>query len=206
MQHTIGTAFLILFLWMYQNCLAQHDTSIIKPDSGKFIYTNLRNGKQVTVHYYSPDKKNPSVIFVIPGAGRNGNTYRDAWIPHADQYNLLVLSPEYDEDNYPGFWNYNLAGMIKDVKIKQDRTGIESYNINTNNKEWILNDFDELFDFIKKRLHLKANTYDLFGHSAGGQILHRLALFKPDNKANRILASNAGWYTVPDKEAVFPYV
>src|SRR5690606_30736613 len=48
-------------------------------------------------------------------------------------------------------------------------------------------------------------TYDLFGHSAGGQILHRLAIFHPNSSADRILAANAGWYTVPTFEQEFPY-
>jgi pimeloyl-ACP methyl ester carboxylesterase len=47
--------------------------------------------------------------------------------------------------------------------------------------------------------------YDIFGHSAGGQILHRFALLFPDSKANRILASNAGSYTLPDFKTNFPY-
>lgn len=179
----------------------------IKAGAGKFLFENARNGKKVVVHYYYPKmlKKNSLVIFVIPGAGRNGNTYRDAWIKHADKYNILVLAPEYSEDKYPGFWSYNIAGMINDVKINKERTRIESYNINLNKEEWILNDFDEMFNALKNKLKLKVNTYDMFGHSAGGQILHRLAMYKPESKANRILASNAGWYTVPDRKSAFPY-
>jgi pimeloyl-ACP methyl ester carboxylesterase len=145
------------------------------------------------------------VIFIIPGAGRNGTTYRDAWIEHAEKHNVLVLTPEYNEASFPGFWSYNLAGMIKDVKINKDRTGIESYNLNLNEQEWILNDFDKIFNAAKDHLKLTTNTYDLFGHSAGGQLLHRLAMYKPGSKANRILTSNAGWYTVPDRDSAFPY-
>lgn len=179
----------------------------IKVGAGKFLFTNARNGKQVTVHYYHPKtlKKNSPVLFVMHGAGRNGGPYRDTWVEHADKYNVLVLAPEYSDEIYPGFWNYNLAGMINDVKVNKERTGIESYNINLKKEEWILNDFDEIFDAVKDSLQLKVNTYDMFGHSAGGQILHRLAMYKPESKANRILASNSGWYTVPDTASVFPY-
>ena len=45
----------------------------------------------------------------------------------------------------------------------------------------------------------------MFGHSAGGQILHRFAIFHPKNKANRILAANSGWYTLPVDSEDFPY-
>jgi hypothetical protein len=95
--------------------------------------------------------------------------------------------------------------MITDVTINKERTGMDSLKINLNEDEWILHDFDKIFDTVKTYLKLKTNTYDMFGHSAGGQLLHRLALYKPFSKANRILASNAGWYTVPDNESTFPY-
>ena len=45
----------------------------------------------------------------------------------------------------------------------------------------------------------------MFGHSAGGQLLHRLALFYPNHRADRLLAANSGWYTVPTFDDVFPY-
>lgn len=47
-------------------------------------------------------------------------------------------------------------------------------------------------------------SYDLFGHSAGGQILHRLVLFHPNSRADRIVAANAGFYTLPDFDLRLP--
>jgi len=57
---------------------------------------------------------------------------------------------------------------------------------------------------VKDDLQLTTETYDLFGHSAGGQIAHRLALFSSNHNAKRILAANSGWYTVPTDEEDFP--
>ncbi|RSC93339.1 hypothetical protein [Tenacibaculum singaporense] len=45
----------------------------------------------------------------------------------------------------------------------------------------------------------------MFGHSAGGQILHRFALLYPNSKADKILASNAGTYTFLDHKTKFPF-
>jgi len=117
---------------------------------------------------------------------------------------FYVLSPQYSEKHYPQFWNYNLAGMLTDVKINEERTAMLDFKINDNPSDWIYNDFDRMFDLVKKELGLNSKKYDMFGHSAGGQVLHRLAIFKPNSKANRMLASNAGWYTVPDGNANFP--
>lgn len=180
----------------------------IESGVGKFL---IEGGsikeKTIVVHYYKPQNLQPEspIVFLIPGAGRNGDDYRDAWIDKAEEFNVLVLSPEYSENHYPEFWSYNLAGMITDIKINEERTAMTSFKINKEPDEWIFNDFDRIFNLTKKALHLNMDTYDMFGHSAGGQILHRLAIFKAENKANRILASNSGWYTIPTENDNFPY-
>ncbi|RIA10220.1 hypothetical protein OE09_2075 [Flavobacteriaceae bacterium MAR_2010_72] len=179
----------------------------IQDESGKFLIDGgLQDKKPIIIHYYKPRHLKPEspVVMVLPGAGRNGDAYRDAWIENAKKYNVLVLSPEYSENYYPEFWSYNLAGMITDVELNDERTAMTGFKISKNSNEWIYNDFDRIFNLAKEKLNLKTDTYDLFGHSAGGQILHRLAIFKSDTKANRILSSNSGWYTVPIDSVDFP--
>lgn len=179
----------------------------IQDGSGKFIIDGgFQKEKTIIVHTYKPQNftTESSINIVLPGAGRNGNDYRDAWIEKSNQYNVLVLSLEYSEQNYPGVSDYNLARMISDVKLNEERTAVESFKISENSDEWIFNDFDRIFNLVKEELNLNTNTYDMFGHSAGGQILHRYAIFKSENKANKILASNSGWYTVPTDTEGFP--
>lgn len=194
---------------------------IEKTDSSQINQVNIHTGsgnflleggathkeKTITVFYHKPKNfsKQSLVMMVIPGSGRNGWDYRDAWIQASEKYGLLILSPHYSEENYFEFWSYNLGGMIFDVKINEERTAMLSYEINKDPKDWIWDDFDRIFNKVKNKLELKTETYDMFGHSAGGQVLHRLTLFNPDNKANRILASNSGWYTIPTAHDKFPY-
>ena len=180
---------------------------VLETGSGSFVIEGgFKKEKTIRVHYHKP--KNFSVtspvVLVIPGSGRNGDDYRDAWIEKAEHYGVLVLSPEYSEKHYPEFWSYNLAGMIADVKFNPERTAMTGFTINNDPKSWLFTDFDRIFDLVKNKLQLQAQFYDLFGHSAGGQVLHRFAIFNPDNKANRILAANSGWYTVPTDEKDFP--
>lgn len=179
----------------------------IQNGSGKFIIEGgFEKSRTITIHYYKPENLKPEsqMIIVLPGAGRNGDDYRDAWIEKAEKYNILVLAPEYSEDHYPEFWSYNLAGMITDVEINKERTAMTSFKISQNADEWIYNDFDRIYRLAKGELYLNVDNYDIFGHSAGGQILHRMAIFKSRHKANRILASNSGWYTVPSDFDDFP--
>ena len=49
------------------------------------------------------------------------------------------------------------------------------------------------------------STYELWGHSAGGQFVHRLAFFLPDSLITRYIAGNSGWYSCPDSTVAFPW-
>ena len=176
----------------------------LKEGSGNFLIEGgqRHQEKTIKVFYHRPSSfsTDTKVLIVLPGAGRNG----DDWVETSEKYDVLVLSPEYSEAHYPQFWSYNLAGMITNVTINKERTAMTGFNISEDPEAWIFNDFDRMFNLVKQEFQLSTETYDMFGHSAGGQLLHRLAIFKPGTKANRILASNAGWYTVTNKNTEFP--
>lgn len=181
----------------------------IHPGAGAFT---LRAGhgqtRDVDVFYYRPGglTGHSPVLIVLPGAGRNAWDYRDHWVEAAERFDVLVLALHYPESRYPRFWNYNIAGMITDVVIDPSARALASYRIRDDRKQWLFDDVDLVFDSAVRALGLTTERYDLFGHSAGGQFLHRFALFaRDDTRANRILASNSGWYTVPDGEERFPF-
>jgi len=94
----------------------------------------------------------------------------------------------------------NAADRIIDVQPRA--AGLD---VNPDRRDWLFADFDRIFETAREALDLEAESYDMFGHSAGGQILHRLALFRPNSRADRILAANSGWYTVPAFDVDFPY-
>lgn len=234
----------------------------IAPGSGSFVVPGGGGDgeKQITVFYHRPANLRPesAVLMVIPGAGRNGDDYRDAWVSASEAHGVLILSPSYPEEFYPEFWSYNLAGMTEEVTLDlgfvvdtdpdewvldEAREGLDArvgmhelvgdgpghqllYQLvllskagmlegvdvrgtssvaNGDPRKWIFRDFDRIFETARDALALETDAYDLFGHSAGGQILHRLALFHPNGRADRILAANSGWYTLPTFEQAFPY-
>ncbi|MEP2937497.1 MAG: hypothetical protein ABJM06_09185 [Gilvibacter sp.] len=191
-----------------------------KDGSGTFLIEGGVGNKDKTikVFYHKPKNFIPTsrVLIVIPGAGRNGDSYRDAWIEESEKYSILILSPMYPESEY-GFEDYHLSGLITDTNLKNcieyvENTNIArldedkfSFNVNPNSNEWIFNDLDRLFDLSVEALNSKQKSYDVFGHSAGGHILHRLALFQNSSKADKILASNPSFYTLPSFETGFPF-
>lgn len=192
----------------------------IKPGSGVFeIEGGLgREDKTIKVFYHQPKSfsKDSKILLVIPGAGRNGDSYRDAWVEESEKYNVLILSPMYAEKDYP-FTDYHLGGLIRNANLRSTIEYVENTNqvklaeeklefeLNKESQQWIFPDFDRIFDLVVAATQSEQTEYDIFGHSAGGQILHRFTIFNPKSKARRILAGNSGFYTLPSSEARLPF-
>jgi pimeloyl-ACP methyl ester carboxylesterase len=70
---------------------------------------------------------------------------------------------------------------------------------------WALSAIERLFDQVRQAEGLTTTTYDIVGHSAGGQFVHRLVLFLPDGRFRRAVASSPGRYALPVLTASFPY-
>ena len=45
----------------------------------------------------------------------------------------------------------------------------------------------------------------LYGHSGGGQFVHRYMMFGRAERIVRAVAANSGWYMMPDPDTRFPY-
>ncbi len=193
---------------------------VFKQGSGVFLIegADFRTEAKIKVYYHQPQNYtvDSPFVMVIPGAGRNADSYRDAWIEISEQYGVLILAPMYNEEQYP-FEEYHLGGLIEDSNLAQSVQFSDTSNqvfldenkwqatLNLNRDQWLFPDFDRIFQLSKAALRSTQEHYDLFGHSAGGHILHRLVLFHDSPYINRILASNASFYTLPDDQTAFPF-
>ena len=202
--------------------LSDMDKVAIHEGSGNFL---LKEGlahpdKPIFVFYHKPAGFNADspILLVISGAGRNAWDYRDDWVDVAEARNVLVLAPSYDDDQYD-FAAYHLGGVVKNLKIENINEDVPDpapnryhvkdedihFDINPDPDTWIFADFDLIFERAVATTGSRQKSYDVFGHSAGGQILHRMALFRPKSLANRIVAANSGFYTLPDETLSLPF-
>ncbi|MBI1357270.1 MAG: alpha/beta hydrolase [Acidobacteria bacterium] len=170
---------------------------VIEPGSGHFrfdAYAPLAD-RPLTIWYWAPegDLADVEVVFVMHGTLRNARTYRDNWVEVARDRRLLVIAPEFSWKLYPGSRDYNLGRLI-------DSSGRPRPEA-----EWAYSVIEPLFDFVVQSVGGRQQTYAMFGHSAGGQFVHRFLLFKPNNRARALVCSNAGWYTLPSFQEAFPY-
>jgi hypothetical protein len=191
---------------------------MIRPGADKFTLAGGPGHEQhlITVHYYLPrafGDRTPMLI-VMPGAGRNGDSYRDAWIPFAAEKGVFIAAPSYAESDYDNA-AYQMGGVIRNLEMGQPQPGSTPtvqyfrdedmrFDLVPDRDQWLFNDFDRLFHVIKRALKSKQGGYDMFGHSAGAQILHRHVLFNSSSHARRVVAANAGFYTLPDLAAPPP--
>ncbi|NER15721.1 hypothetical protein GWK10_00770 [Spongiivirga citrea] len=188
--------------------------------SGSFTIEDTKKAERRAIQIFYHKPKNftteSKILIVVPGAGRNGDSYRDAWIEESEKYGVLVISPKYPE-NYYAFKDYHLGGLISNPNMRESITYANnsnnvtldedkfSFEINTDAKTLLFDDFDRIFELVVEATNSNQTTYDIFGHSAGGQILHRFVLFYPENKANHIIAANSGFYTMPDTSTALPF-
>ena len=152
----------------------------------------------IPVHTYRPENVDPKttkrVLFVMHGTLRNGAEYRDKWMALADQYNVLVVVPEFTRRDFPGgmYNRGNVCGEDDKTPVSADR--------------WTFPIIERIFSFFKMATQNPVSEYYLYGHSAGGQFVHRLVEFLPDARIARAVAANAGYYTLPDKtEEAYPF-
>ena len=152
--------------------------------------------KPFSIHFYIPDnvdKSSAPILFIFPGMNRNADDYLNAWINLAEQYSVMVFSFEFSDTYYPGSISYQQGCIVDNngVYVEEDF--------------WTFSAIEPVFDFIKSELDYQSNDYDIFGHSGGAQFVHRFIQFKPLSRANRAVAANSGWYTLPDTNVLYPY-
>lgn len=152
--------------------------------------------KSIRVHTYKPQQwtDGQKFVFVMHGGGRNAKDYLKAWTALADEHNLLVIAPEF-------------ASKFSDISTNDYQEGNLFTFFGTRNpkEEWAYTVIENIFDRIKSANNISNEHYDIFGHSAGGQFVHRMVMLLPEARIETAIAANAGFYTFPNADLKFPY-
>ncbi len=165
----------------------------------KYYYPNPDYpSKPITVFIVLPSTMSPNshFVMVMHGTGRNADDYANAWKDFANNNDYIIATPEFSKSEWPHSRSYNLGNIF---------TGSDgSGSLNPENK-WAFYAVIKIHNDLKEGLNLKDNHYDIWGHSAGAQFVHRMMEFLPDSNIRYYIAANAGWYTLPDLNTEFPY-
>lgn len=135
------------------------------------------------------------VLLNMHGNGRTASSYHDTWHPWTRNNNYILVSPYFSDANWPdsGYHQGNVFEAENCVGALNSEA------------RWSFTIVDNAFTDLKSRFQLRDNKYDIWGHSAGAQFIHRMMLWKPNARIRFGMAANSGWYTAPDTSITCPY-
>ncbi len=167
---------------------------------GKSVFTitdpAAEPDQPVPVFAYRPESfaETSPILIALHGYKRNAKTYRDDWSAHAERLGALLLAPKFSQAAFPGPRAYEVGNM----RTMDRRSFLPR-------QRWSYGLVERLFDHVKAMTDSQRKGYWLYGHSAGGQFVHRLALFQENARFEVAIAANAGAYTLARPGERFPY-
>ncbi len=138
---------------------------------------------------HTPDKP---VVIVQHGMSRNGDAYRDAWVPVADRHGLLIVAITFPGPAWFGSDLYNNGNVLAEDGSVRPR------------EAWSFVIPRRVFRLLRAAGITTRETAYLWGHSAGGQFVHRLLATQPHHMFAAVGAANSGWYTEPTLDRAYP--
>jgi poly(3-hydroxybutyrate) depolymerase len=133
------------------------------------------------------------VLIVHHGVGRNGRDYRDYWLRLADEASILAIAIEFTEEAFPDYLWYHFGNLHDDKGRPNPR------------ERWTYGIDERLFIALRDQGLTQRERYGLFGHSAGGQFVHRMLSFGFRDRVAVAVSANAGTYAMPDLEVAWPF-
>ena len=169
----------------------------IQQGVGSFLFVDRQGdpSKQILVYTYLPQGLKPSdvpIVFVMHGHSKNAEGYRNTWIKLADKFGFMVVAPLFDSQQWGG-------GTYSYASVANKTSGLRDESL------WSYTVIEHLFDAIKNATGNTRPRYFIYGHSEGGQFVHRLVLLLPNAHYEKAVAANPGWYTMPRFDIKYPY-
>jgi Ca2+-binding RTX toxin-like protein len=159
---------------------------------GKQTQTVTFDGVPLETFTYRPAGEINGVLVTFHGTGRNASGMRDNAVQVANEKGYYVVAPVFDADRYNNA-TYQMGGVVKDGRLVADRD------------DWTVSMADSITEWANARVGTDASDDTvLFGHSAGGQFVSRIAAFGQDATFDKMIAANPSshvWPSLTEKVA-----
>ena len=151
--------------------------------------------RRIVLHSARPQRYHRAmpVLFVHHGVRRNGADYRDYWARFVDQAGILAIAVEFPEAGFPDYLCYHFGNMHTADGIRKPR------------EQWTYGVVPRLFAALHDQDVIRCRRYGLFGHSAGGQFVHRMLSFGYRERVAVAVSANAGTYAMPSLDTPWPF-
>ena len=149
-------------------------------------------GRVIEVYTYHPQGcAAPSILMVFHGNGRGARSYLNSARKLADRGCFAVYAPLFDKKRFPN-WSYHRGGLVNDGQLLPEQS-------------WTTEIVDDLVDWARMQEGRSDVDSFLFGHSAGGQFLSRVAAYDLPEDLTRIIIANPSTYVLPSLDEYAPY-
>ena len=133
------------------------------------------------------------ILFVMQGADRGWTYLMKTWKQDAQKYRFIVVIPVFTKELYP-VEEYQEMGVYS-----------EGGTLNAPERTAAIL-IDKMFERFRDEISGRQEHYSFYGHSAGGQFVHRALLLHDSPYVERSVVGSPGWYTFPDnREMRYPY-
>lgn len=187
-----------IYLYKLPKGPAITEVQVLKNGRDSFVIFAYQNSerKSIKVWTYKPEywENKDKIVFVMHGGGRNADDYLDAWKEIADENNFLVIAPAFENK----FSKYTTNDY-------QEGNLFTFFGTSNPKEEWAFQVIENIFNHLQATNNITNETYDIFGHSAGGQFVHRMIMLMPEARIKNAIAANAGFYTLPVENLEYPY-
>lgn len=149
-------------------------------------------GKMMDVYVYRPaDCVSPSFLFVFHGNGRGAKSYAESAREIGERACLTVFTPLFDRERFPSS-DYHRGGVVEDGELEP-------------REEWTTGMVADLIRWAEAFEGQQVHDVYLFGHSAGGQFLSRVAAYDLPEGVDRVVIANPSTYVLPTADEEAPY-
>jgi pimeloyl-ACP methyl ester carboxylesterase len=156
------------------------DTLIMTSPATPRRVTACSSAGRLSARIIRPERRaDAPPLVVLHGISRNAGTLARLFAPEAERTGRTLIVPHFPAHTWPDFQRPSKAAR-PDLALLA------------------------LLDLVASEYPDIAGPADIFGHSGGAQLAHRLAMLYPHRVAALHLAA-AGWYCVPDETMPYPY-
>jgi pimeloyl-ACP methyl ester carboxylesterase len=183
---------ILLWLTVAAAGLSQAGCSLNRDESRSGIASAYIRGEKFTVYSHHPEGcEDPMIMLIFSGAARKAQAAIDGAVDFANRHCLVLYAPLLDKKRFP-IWSYQEGGVVRRERYRDRR----DWTV------WLAKDF---VAWAREREGRSDAPYILFGHSAGGQFLSRVAAFALPDDAHRIVIANPSTYVLPSVDETAPY-
>lgn len=132
------------------------------------------------------------VVMGFHGNDRDCSYWIDTWKEYAEEKGFMFFIPLFTREKFP-------TRKYQELGVKDDNGNMLPAN------KWTSALVDSLIFHVLKYSGTADNKITVFGHSAGGQFVHRFMLLNNSPFIKKAIIGNPGWFTFPTKDYDYSY-